>query len=117
MSMALVLLGCTLLVTTEWAAELSVCIGVLGWGWPISSNVFLVGTASRALMNIALISASAVDVITALMICAMLSTAPLFGGKLALLDMKKWPPARLLALASLKYEASLWTTSTMSLAW
>ena len=49
MSIAFVLLGCTLFVTTACAAELSVCIGVLGWGWPISSNAILCGTEDRDL--------------------------------------------------------------------
>ena len=47
------------------------------------------GTASRALMNMAPISASAADAMTARMICAMFKTAPLFGGSGMLFDIKK----------------------------
>ena len=92
--------GCTLLVTTEWAAVLSVCIGVRGWQCPISLRLCRAGTASRALTYMALISDSATDDMIVFMICARLSTAPLLGGKEKSLDMKKCPPARLLALAS-----------------
>ena len=95
---------------------LSVCIGVRGCGCPISSSVLRAGTASRPLMNIAPISASAADVITALIIWAMFSTAPLFAGFSESLDIKKCPPARLRAFGSLRYDASLWIAKTMSLA-
>ena len=52
-------------------------------------------------------SASVADDIPFLMMCAMLRMAPLFGGSSLLLDRKKWPPARLRALGSLRYPASL----------
>ena len=53
---------------------------------------------------------------TALMICEMFRIAPLFGGSSELLEQKKWPPARLLACASLRYDASECTANIMSLA-
>ena len=50
------------------------------------------------------------------MICAMVNTAPLFAGFAALFDMKKCPPALLLAFGSVRYDASLCAAKTMSLA-
>ena len=88
MSIAFVLLGCTLFVTTTCAAELLVCIDVLGCGCPIYDSVILCGTASLALMYIAQISASAADVMTAFMIREIFKTAPLLAGISALLDKK-----------------------------
>ena len=102
MSIAFVLLGCTFFVTTACAAELSVCVGVLGFGCPISDSVIICGTASLALIYIALISASDADVMTALMIWAILKTASLLAGIAALLDIKKCPPALLLIPGSLR---------------
>ena len=102
MSIVFVLLGCTLFVTTACAAELPVYIGVVGCGWPISDSVILCGTASLALIYVAPISASAADNMTALMIWATFKTAPLLAGIAALLDMKKFPPARLLDPGSLR---------------
>ena len=72
---------------------LSVCIGVLGCGCPISSNVIRIGTASLALMYRAPSSASAADVMTALMICTIVRTDPLLGGNGVSFHMKKCPPA------------------------
>ena len=59
--------------------------------------------------------ASAAEDMKDFMIWAMFMTAPLFGGVLVSLDMKKCPPALLRAFDSERYEASLCTTSTMSL--
>ena len=47
-------------------------------------------------------SDSVADDITGLMICAMLSTSPLFCGIIESIDKNKWPPARLLACGSLR---------------
>ena len=74
------------------------------------------GTASRQLMKRAASSASAAEDMTASMIWVMVMTAPLFGGVLVSLDMKTFPPALLRAFDSERYEASLCTTRTMSLA-
>ena len=98
MSMAFVLLGCILPLHTASAIALSVCSGVGGCLCPISSNIILMYTALRAMMYNAASSASVADDITCLMMCAMLSTAPLFCGIVELLDKKKCPSARLLAL-------------------
>ena len=102
MSIAFVLLGCTLFVTTVRAGELSVCIGVLGCGCPISDSVIICGTASLVLVYIAPISASAADFTTALMIWVIFKTASLLAGIAPLLDKKKCPLALLLAPGSLR---------------
>ena len=74
------------------------------------------GTASRQLMKREVSSASAAEDMTDFMIWEMVMTAPLFGGVLVSLDMKKCPPPLLRAFDSERYEESLCTTSTMSLA-
>ena len=96
----LVAFGCRFFVTNTRAVVLSVCIGIGGCLCPIYSTVFLDGMAWRELTKSAPISASAAEVITFLMIWAMLSTAPLFGGFSEWSDRKKCPPARLLAFGS-----------------
>ena len=100
MSIDFVAFAIILLLMSPYAVELSVWIGVRGWGCPISRRVILVGTAVFALRKSAPNSALAADDITVRMICEMLSTAPLLGGFSLLFERKWWPPARLLALFS-----------------
>ncbi len=102
MSMALVCLGCTLPFMTASAIGLSVCIGMGGCLCPNSSSMILMYTASRAIMYSPASSASVADDMTFLMMCAMFSTAPLFGGMAVSFDRKKCPPALLHALGLLK---------------
>ena len=103
MSIALVRLGCILPLHTASAVALSVCNGVKGCLWPISVNTILIYTASRAMMYNAAKSASvAEDAMICLMMCAMLSTAPLLAGIVASLERKKCPPALLRACGSLR---------------
>ena len=52
---------------------------------------------------------------TALMICATVSTAPLLGGPVDLFERNKWPTARLRAFVSNRSEVLLWPARTMSL--
>ena len=101
--------GWILFVTTEYTAELSVCIGVHGWGWPIiPSRVFVAGTASLEFMNIVPFSVSQIEDIMARIIWYSESTAPFFGGTCLSLDTKKWPLVPLLwALGLLKQDAPL----------
>ena len=73
---------------TPFAVELLVCIGVGGFGCPISVSMFLRWTASFALMKIPPSFDSAAEDMTALMICAMLRMDLLFGGMAALVDKK-----------------------------
>ena len=79
-------------------------------------NVWYKGTSCFALIKSAPSSAPAANNI-ALMICAVFCTAPLFGRNVILSDKeKKCPPILLHAFGSLKYDASLYTASTISLA-
>ena len=55
-------------------------------------------TASRYIIYKLANSASVVDVITCLMMCAMLRMAPLLAGIVVLLERKKCPPVWLHAL-------------------
>ena len=105
-----------LLVTTPRAVVLLVCIGVVGCLCPIYSSAWRSGMDSWQLMKRALSLAYAAEDITALVICVMVMTAPLFGVMAELLDMKKCPPALLHAFPPNRYEASLWPARTMLLA-
>ncbi len=70
-----------------------------------------------ALMNNAPSLASADDDITALIICKILSTAPLLIGMSSVPAMNMWPPALLWALGSDRYDALLCIVSLILLAW
>ena len=101
MSIAFVHFGCILPLHTEYAIALSVCNGVVGWLCPISYNIIMMYNASHAMMYSAASSDSVADVMTCLIMWAMLIIVPLFWGIIASLDKKKCPPARLLAFGSL----------------
>ena len=101
-SIAFVRFGVILPLITASAIELSVCSGVGGCLCPISSRTICIYTASLDMMYSAADSASVADVITCLMMCAMLSTVPLFCGIVALFDKKKYPLALLRAFGSLR---------------
>ncbi len=103
-------------MSSACAVELSVCIGVRVWGWPISLSVVRMETAVFALMNRVPSSASAADDMTALIICDMLRTAPLFIGISLSPAMNMCPPAWLRAFGSDRYEASLWIARIILLA-
>ena len=77
MSTLFVYLGVILLVTATTDVALSTCAGVGCCGQPISIIVWLNPTHLRALINKEANSASAADDITNLIICAIVSTAPL----------------------------------------
>ena len=89
-----------LLVTTPSAVVLSVSIGVDGCLWPIVSNSWCAGIAALQLTKRAPNSASDADDMTAFIIYEMVRTDPLFGGTAESSDMKKCPPALLLAFDS-----------------
>ena len=78
----------TLLLMTPNAVVLSVFIGVGGRGCPMNLRAWQAGTAFLQLIQRAPTSASAVDDMTALIICAVLRKAPLLGGFTVLLNMK-----------------------------
>ena len=96
-----------LLATTPSAVVLSVCIRVGGCLWPIYWSVWSARMASRKLIKRAPSLASAAEDMTALIICAMVMMAPLFGGMAELLDMKKCPRDLLCDFPPERYEASL----------
>ena len=102
MSIAFVLFGWTFLFTTPSAIELSVWSGVGDCLCPISLRMMRMYTASRATMYSAAKSASVAEDMTCLMICAMLSTAPLLWGTEESAERKKFPPALLRAFGSLR---------------
>ena len=105
-----------MLFTTPFDVELSVWMGVGGWGCPISTIMFLMYTASFVLMNSAPSSASAAGDMTALMICDMFTVAPFGGGVSSSFDRKN-PSIMLLACGMLFQPASLCAASTMLFAW
>ncbi len=116
MSMAFNDLGRILLVSSAWAVELPVWMGVQVCGCPISLSMCCMETAILALMNNVPSLASAADDITALIICNILSTAPLLMGMSSVPAMNMWPPALLRALGSDRYDALLRIVSLISLA-
>ena len=68
------------IVATPSSVVLSVCIGVGGCLWPIVYNSWRAGIASLQSTKRAPNSASAVEDMTAFMICEMVRTDPLFSG-------------------------------------
>ncbi len=114
MSMAFNALGIIVLVSSAWAVELLVCMGVQVCGCPISSKMHCMETAVLALMNSAPSLASAANDNTALIICDMLSTTQLLMGMSSSPAMNMWPPALLQVLGSDTYDALLWIASLMS---
>ena len=102
MSVDFVPFGCIFPLHTASAILFSVCNVVGGCLFPISSKIILMYTASRDMMKIATSSSPVADVMTCLIMCAMLIIAPLFWGIVASLDKKKCPPALVLALGFLR---------------
>ncbi len=100
--MAFVCFDCTLPLITASTIELSVCSGVGGCLCPISSRMILMFTASIAIIYNPANSTSVAEDITCLIMWAMFSTTPLFGGIGVSLDKKKCPPARLRDLGLLR---------------
>ena len=62
------------------AVTLSTCIGVGGWGCPISSRAIITGTASFASRNIVPTSDSMAELMTVLIIFARVYTIPFLVG-------------------------------------
>ena len=88
------------------AVELSVLIGNLGCGHPISIRVLQRGTIVFAVMYRADSSASADDAITAFIICAMVNIGPLSFGFGSFSDRNIRAPAWLRDLDPLRNIAS-----------
>ncbi len=95
MSIAFKALGLILLVTSAWAVELLVCMGVRICESPIFSRVSCMETVVLALMNNVPSSASATNDTTALIICDMLSTTLLLMGMSSVPAMNMRPLALL----------------------
>ena len=97
------------------AVDLSVCIGDLGYGQPISTSVFYSGIIFLAVLYSGDISASADEAITYLMICAIVNTGPLSFGFGSFSERKIWAPALLQDFDSLRNPASACASNIMSL--
>ena len=106
----------TIVLLVNYAdVDLSVWIGVLGCGQPISMSVLRSGIISLDVMYSASISASAVDTIIFLMICAIVKTGPLIFGLGSYYGRNICAPARRLALDLLRIPASVRATNIISL--
>jgi hypothetical protein len=99
----------TVLFTMPMEVELSQCIGVRGWGWPISSSVSLKIVTCLQLRKRAPSLASAGEATTKRNIAHRVKKAPFnFMGLVGSVrqPMKKCPQAQLWVFASERYEAS-----------
>ena len=76
MSSALLYFCFMVSVARPTAVVLSVCIGVGGWGWPISMSVCLIGRPNFAFINNETYSASAADVTTVCIMFVVFRIAP-----------------------------------------
>ena len=97
------------------------CIVGLHWcmrgcGWLSSASVWRIKTAVCVLMKRAPYSASAVDDLTAQIICKILRMAPLLKGMSSFPAMNMCPPMQLGDFGLDKYDALLWIAKTMMLA-
>jgi hypothetical protein len=106
-SIAFVCLGWILLLITPSAVELLVWIGVHGCGCPILVSICQGYTASFAFKIIAPNSALAAKVMTAFMIVAVVSMAPLLEGFSSFLERRKCPLAWLHDFFLLQYPTLL----------
>ena len=97
------------------AVELSVWIGVLSCGHPISINVLRSGIIFLDVMYNAAISASSADAMTVLMIFAIVKTGPLIFGFGSFYENNICAPARLLDFDSLRKRASACAANIISL--
>ena len=96
--------------------ELSVLIGLFGWGHPIEMRVCLWGIISLAITKRAASSNLVAGAITNLMIWAIERKAPLKHRNGLFSERKMCAPARLRELVSLRNPALEWAHRTMSLA-
>ncbi len=108
--------GIIVLLVTSAAVELSVWIGLFGWGQPMEMGVCLWGIISLAITKRAASLHSVADAITHLMIWAIERIAPLNCKNGLFSERKMCAPARLRELVLLRNPASKWAQRTMSLA-
>ena len=97
MSMDLVLLVIMVLLVTPTYVELSHWMGFLGCGHPISMSSWSSGTISLEMVKRPAISASEVNDMTFLIICAIVRTGLLWRGIWTSSESMMWAPARLQA--------------------
>ena len=102
MSIALLLCGCILPLMMVSAIALLVCRGVCGCLCTNSSSVILMYNASCAMMYSPASSTLVADDMTILMMRTVLSTTPLFGCTVVLLERMKCLSALLRDLGLLK---------------
>jgi hypothetical protein len=107
--------GTIFLLVTPAAVELSVWIGLFGWGHPIEMKVCLWGIISLAVIKRAASSDLAADAITNLMIWAIERTAPLKCRNGLFSESKMCAPARLWELVLLRNPALEWAHKIMPL--
>jgi hypothetical protein len=102
-------------LVTPAVVELSIWIGLFGWGHPIEMRVCLWGIISLAMTKRATSSDLAADAITNMMIWAIERMAPLKCGNGLFSERKMCAPTRLRELVSLRNPASEWAHKIMSL--
>ena len=103
-------------LTKPAAVELSVWMGDLGCGQPISVSAFRSGIISCAVRYSAASSDSAADAMTNLMIVAHVRMGPLKRGIGSSLERKMYAPARLREPGSVRKLASECAASIIALA-
>jgi hypothetical protein len=108
--------GTIVLLVTPAAVELSIWIGLFGWGHSIEMRVCLRGIISLAITKRAASSYLAADAIANLMIWAMERMAPLNRSNGLFSERRMCSPEGLQMLVSLKNPALEWAHRTMSLA-
>ena len=105
-----------ILLVTHAVVEFSICMGVLGWGHPISMRVFRMGNIALSVMKRPVSSASAAKYMKNLMIWEMVIMDPFSPGTGSSSDKNMWAPSQLHALETLRYAASECLASIMLLA-
>ncbi len=102
-------------MVTPVVVELSVWIGLFGWGHPIEMRVYLWGIISLAVTKRAASSDLTADTMTNLMIWAIERTTPLKCRNGLFSERKMCAPAWLRELVSLRNPAPEWAHRIMSL--
>ena len=115
MSIDLIRLGTMVKFVISTAVKLSVWIGILGYGHPISMRVWRIGTIYLAVMNNPEISPLVAEDMTYLIMCAMVSMGPLWRGTGSFPVNMMLSSTRLHALLTLRYAASEWVARIISL--
>ena len=115
MSIDFILRGMMVSLDTSTAVELLHWMGDLGCGHPISVRDWRSGTIALAQMKMPASSASAVEDMTFLIICATVRNRPLYVEAGTFPERIMCAPERLRALVTLRYAASECAARTMPL--